>query len=460
MEQSWGDESEISEGGKSSLAFRLALRQFAWRFLAFFVGASIFFRLFRLLNKEWNIPEGWPISEGRFLLPTLDGLIFVGAAIGLGILFFRHREWFLAKFPRVLAAAVGFAILTNGFHGVQDGFVRPLISTPEDGLEYYQDIDKVSTWPSFFRDYQAMQPDLGMHSRTHPPGPVLLMHGAASVFRTPAAISIGIGTLSLILLGFAFRHALTLLQFPEEKANLIAAALLFCAPVQIYTIYAVDATIAAVGCVLIAATLSQKWWMSWLGSAASLFILFLLSFGSMFFVIPVLAAGFYRKNFVVAAASVATAVLGILALKPVLGYSWLDSLMLASKLENPHGFRLLADPVSFVATRLENVFEPILFLGPHLMFLLIPAFRSALKSDAWEGKVMLSAIGTLTAIFLTGAYHTGETARAGLFLIPFLILGLGRMLSEKMEDDESRQVMIKWLLGYTFGFQLLMFFFW
>lgn len=446
-----------------AMPFVEEIRTFAKRYFGVIVGLNLFLRVFRMFGK-WDIPEGWPISEGRFKLPNLEGLVFVVLAGLLVYIFARRRDAILASFGKVLVFCLGFLILSNGFHGVQDGYVHPVLTPSSEGSpqEYFQDIDKVTTIPDFIRHYTTLQPDLLVHARTHPPGPVLLMRVAADLLHRPEAISIVLGCLSLLVMGLCFRQALRQSGTKAPDASFLTLLFLCCTQVQVYTIFTVDAVIAAFACALLAGITMSNRALSVLLSGLAFFCLLFLSFGSVYFALPMLYWLWRKDRLWDGLAICALGGLGLFALKVSLGYSWLESFRIASRIENPNGFELFHDPITYIATRFEDSFEPVLFIGP-LLFMLVRrvAMRQREAADrSLEGEFMVVAIGTLLAIFLTGAYHTGETARACLFLVPFVFMGIGPELLAKAAKPVDRDTILRWVIGYTFVHQMLMFYFW
>jgi hypothetical protein len=72
-------------------------------------------------------------------------------------------------------------------------------------------------------------------------------------------------------------------------------------------------------------------------------------------------------------------------------------------------------------TRVEDILEILFFFGPFLFLLFIRCFRLMKEDYPDLYSLTISAIIVLLALFLTGAYRTGETARACSYIYPFLI---------------------------------------
>ena len=442
-------------------------RIFKNRFFLFFVIANIAFRIFRLLGK-WDIPEGWPISEGKFLLPTLDGISFLTLSIVSLQLFFKFKSKILNSFPLILLFSLLLLVFTNGMHGPANGFIRPLISedTPE---EYYQDIKHVGSPDSFLRDYTTLQPNLLVHSRSHPPGPILIMKVADGLFKKPEIISIFLGIASLLMAGIGFRGYLKNKHFTTLETNYITLLFLCCTAVQVYTLFSIDGLILGISCLFLFTITSVKLWLRTLGFVVCLWSLLLLSFGSLFFLPATFFIYHQSRRYIEFCLGSLVVALALFALNSIFGFSWLHSLNIASSLENSQGYLLLKDPVTFVATRLENIFEIVLFTGPLITFGIHKTMRdynlkctiskilkkpfTAIKFMVWSSVILLS-------IFATGAYHTGETARACLFITPYLFIGASEFLSKTLSEVDALNHTLKWVLWYTFSHQALMIYVW
>jgi hypothetical protein len=113
------------------------------------------------------------------------------------------------------------------------------------------------------------------------------------------------------------------------------------------------------------------------------------------------------------------------------GYNAVDAFRTASAFENPVGFMAFVDPVNYVFTRIEDVGEILFFLGPFLAILCFRGFRKVRERPLLL--LTLLGCGTLAAMFVSGAFRTGETARACAFLYPYLLFPVGYYL----EDSES-----------------------
>lgn len=133
----------------------------------------------------------------------------------------------------------------------------------------------------------------------------------------------------------------------------------------------------------------------------------------------------------------------------------MECFLLASHSENPDGFQLFHQPFIYLMTRLEDIGEILLFLSFGFLAIL---FSKRKKSHFFENKTInilfFSAIAALSAMLLTGAYRTGETARACIFIVPYFLILL------KNTDDNKFQILFYLCLFQTFGMQMIGNFYW
>jgi hypothetical protein len=113
----------------------------------------------------------------------------------------------------------------------------------------------------------------------------------------------------------------------------------------------------------------------------------------------------------------------------LLGFNYMHSFVVASRIENPSGFRLFANPANYFLTRIECGAEILLFLGPWLIALCVRGLRLGLSgSESMGNRVAIAGFGVLALMFMVGAFHTGETARVCLFIYPLFMLPIARYL--------------------------------
>jgi hypothetical protein len=141
------------------------------------------------------------------------------------------------------------------------------------------------------------------------------------------------------------------------------------------------------------------------------------------------------------------------------GFSYSQSFFLAAALENPEGFRLIADPFNYFATRLEDIAEIVFFFGP---FLSIFAWLGIKKFQRQDKLLTISVLGlgTLILIFLSGAYRTGETARSAIFIYPYLMLPAASYLETITLSKKLTYTVASLVFAQTMIMQFVADFFW
>jgi hypothetical protein len=159
----------------------------------------------------------------------------------------------------------------------------------------------------------------------------------------------------------------------------------------------------------------------------------MLTFGFIFF-IPIVFAYFVfggqRRNNIIRSL-VFFLILHVIFWR-ISGFPYITSFRVASTLENPAGYRLLAEPANFLITRFEGIFEWLLFGGPLLIAGTICVLRSR-TSRLPIVQLPLYAGITFLGMLMAGVYRTGETARAALFLYPLLIPAIGNIFSSTLD---------------------------
>jgi hypothetical protein len=185
------------------------------------------------------------------------------------------------------------------------------------------------------------------------------------------------------------------------------------------------------------------------------------SFGFVF-ILPVLLTYEIYKYRTITRSLTAGAGLMLVYLALFFGFdfNYWQSFRVASALENPDGFRLFAQPLSYAFTRFENVAEIVLFLGPFLLVLSFKGLHLARKAYRDSFVLSVSAINSLTGMFLAGAFKTGETARACLFIYPFLLYFLMPFIDQRMPSLRDRTTLLVLVFGQTVLMQLFGSYFW
>ncbi len=148
--------------------------------------------------------------------------------------------------------------------------------------------------------------------------------------------------------------------------------------------------------------------------------------------------------------------LGLASLRPALDFDWWLAFRTAAAMENPNGFRLLAEPVSYLFTRLEGVAEVALFAGPLLCVLAVLGLRQRPIAFAWSWRGLL----VWAAMLAAGAFKTGETARACLFVMPCVLAVVAPLASSGVLERRHLTLLTVSLFAQTLIMQLWGDFFW
>ena len=409
-----------------------------------------------------HLPWTFPFSVAKLHLRApnlLLALLFLLAAVTAILLSSRIRSTVAAVLTGWLLILLGS--LSQG--GVEKAFIQPFTAS---GIQYYHDAQKVTDGASFLNTFNAIQPSLEIHARTHPPFAVLshywlLQAGGGHPWLLSAVFSLA----SLLSLA-VFAVILGWLNTPRQRQIplLLLAALL--PAVNIYTIVSLD------GVILLFATLYLAGMVAWAAGKHSLLVLSLLtiglagmnllSFGGLFLFALGGLYGLYqlvihKRCDMLKLYLISAAVVGLLLLLLTIGFNYnhLGAFLTASAIENPGGFALFHHPLRYFVTRFEGIIEVLVFLG-------LPAAGYLLHRETWRNlrinqpgtSLALFALLTFLLMLLSGAYQTGETARAGLFLYPYLIL----LLNDTFQQDLKPLMLLTAL--QTAVMQALWSFFW
>ncbi len=398
----------------------------------------------------WEFERGDP-REGLAFLPLY--ILFVT------VLLVRVKQLRLAEsFALGLATVLSGNLMQGGMH---KAFVAPFVETD---FQFYHDAIKIRGSWEWLRNFNTAQPDLLMHTRTHPPFATLLHHiilraGGGSVGMLSSAFVI-LSLLSIPLLYAVCRQ----IGMTKQRASTIAGLLAVAPAFNIYSAVCLDGVIAMTSTIALLGITQVR-----AGGRPVAVLLLILGFlltnmltfaglclvPVMFRLVrPAARAGDWPKwrrpiVWVLAAAVLAYA-LGLAC-----GYDHLAALRTASRIENPEGFMLCAHPVKYFMTRLED-------LGEIVVFLLVPLAaivsqrRTAENTLTRRSTIVLAVAGSaaVTLMFATGAYRAGQTARGCLFLVPYVLPLL------HSTEETSLRLLIGATAAQTAGMQLFGRWFW
>jgi len=448
-------------GGKLQLA---NLKNFPW--LIFFVAIVIWVAMaganFYYQNQGGYTGTGilFPISviyPNQFLW---SGFVFAFLFLIAGIFAFMYSE----KLNVVLlfVIAIVLVLLGNLSQGNFDiAFLQPFYLK---GRQYYTDALAITDGQIWLRDFSKNLEHFQMHTKTHPPFATLLHYWILNIsnIETLAIVFFAIGSLSFPL----FYKILLYLGFEETRRKWMLLLFAVIPSINIYLLVTIDALVLTSTLIFLlgfARIFHQKRIdsISFLLISSGLILTNLLTFSGLFLFAFLGCISFYflvkgKWNFVwLSLMSAVVFVLAFLIIYTTTGYNQLETFLLASQSENPDGFRLFHQPFVYLMTRLEDIGEIFLFLSFGFLAIL---FSEKSGTEVFENRniniLFFSAIMAISTMLLTGAYGTGETARACLFLVPYFLI-----LLKNISSDNFKTLFYLCLLQ-TFGMQMIGNFYW
>lgn len=398
-----------------------------------------------------DVDQFWPVSIAmpKYLV-WQDAITLLAVAL-FWVIFIKLYTKASMTYLSVIAGLL--IIATNLLNGYDAGLRYPIIGAGKHDSTYWQDSLNIQSASEYVSSFELIQPHMRVHSRTHPPGVLLFLYGLRQIFDNPIFVSLIILILSLPSAWFLYQIAKQ--SHSESIAKLVSCLFLLLPSIQIYFWSTIDALIC---CLFIGSYWAWQKRMSFPYFLVSLILVWMASFltyGTVWLVCLLLFEE-WRKNFkikytfgLIAALSV-TYYLMFLAS----GFNYINSLLRAAELERSFGSVPGYSTGSFLFSRLENVLELLIFLGPYLGLLLYLSLKSLRKKFTLSQPATSPLVGIigLIAMFCVGAYYTGETARAAMFIYPFLLLIIGNYLSQRKITSQDHFL----LLSLVFGQSLLM----
>ncbi|MBZ0283784.1 MAG: hypothetical protein K8L97_23810 [Anaerolineae bacterium] len=377
----------------------------------------------------FDCPIFWPISEMSPRIPQL-WQVALGGALLIGII--PIARFITEKSPRllmVIGAGLLLVLGTTIMQGWYEGFAVPMVGL--SNAQYYGDAVEISDPLAFVQDYTDFQAGLRPHARVHPPGATLFIYTLNKLLGSSEAISVVIALLAVPFTAFLL-YRLLAPALPNQqfvKGMVFLWALI--PSVQVYYASTVDALIAGLLLGAMVLLIYHESWWSGLLIAVLIWIVSFLTF-LWVFILPVLLGYevFQRRTIWRTALTVAFIGLVYLLMNSLLSFNYLESFSIASKIDNPRGFMLLANPARYFLTRLESVAEILVFFGPFLTILLWRGLPILRQQQPKLFTFTLLGLASMLLLLGGGVFQTGETARVCLFLIPYLFLPVVAYLKE------------------------------
>ncbi|MFW9904883.1 MAG: hypothetical protein ACFFFH_11165 [Candidatus Thorarchaeota archaeon] len=411
------------------------------------IGSLLFYviiRIIGLLLQYHFVGENWPLWM-TILVPTINEVVFsVILVISAAIFFTLISKNNAAQYKSIIIGGMLLIIGSNLIHGWTEGIYSSIAGIMTDnltGTELYSDAVQITNIFSFLEDYQSIQLSLGVHSTTHPPGAVITIYLFNLVFQSPDLIAIAICVISTLLTSYFFNNILRT-HFEVETSNYVTLLLLVIPAIQIYFLANIYALVVSfiLGTVYFYMHKDKK--KSFLGSIICLFLASFLSFMSVFVVVFLFLYETFDKKDIRALEKLfdicLVTFLIYLILFITLGFNYIETFINASISENPDGFMLLSDPINYVFTRIQNVFDILIFYGPILTVLSYQGLKILReKEDQTLFLFTIIAISTLLLLFSLGVYKKGETARAAIYIYPFLLIPVATFLEQVKKNTTN-----------------------
>jgi hypothetical protein len=386
-----------------------------------------------LIRRYPFTPLTFPISvfEGPSLHPS--GLPY--AALFLVALYLVLRRADRLTLPKAWAAGLLLIVLGNLAQGsFTTAFYEPFT---RGGHQYYSDAMGITGWREWIGQFNDIQPQLFVHSRTHPPFAVLIHYllslAGGSLFVLAGAFVL-LSSLAIPFVGKVMRST----GLDEKESSQLALLFSVVPAFNIYSAVSLDGVVAALSTIfLVGMVRIIKGGIDKAGVlllAAGILLTNMLTFAGVFLFATAFLLGarqriLAKRNDVLIVLAITLIVSGVcyLLMRSFLGYDHVEAFITASRIQNPHGFRAVANPIEYLMTRAENVTELIVFLSIGVAAVLL--HRDYLRQKILDinddvTSIFLSAVTVLLAMFLSGAYKGGETARTCLFVYPYFVLML------------------------------------
>lgn len=429
----------------------------------FMAGILFINRAIRLINRygvEFDRPSYWPMSIFTPRPPSWWSILFAMLVFSAFLVAVRFLSRIRNRVFLIILSGIVLVLLTNLIQGWQMGFWTPIAGDVQGGIQYYHDAIEIDNPLEFVSGFEKMQPSLLVHSKTHPPGAVLTIYALTEVFRSPSIVSVVIAIVSTSLSGY-FLYRILRMEFDSSISSYVTLLFLLIPSIQIYYAASLDALIASFMLGALYFFLNASSVKNIIASLLFLFISSFLTFGFVFLLPVMLGFELLRQRSVKRSFCILIGLWSVYALAYLLlDFNYLNSFRIASMLENPKGFRLISEPASYFFTRLEGVFEIVLFFGPFLTLMLLRGMRKIKKTASNFYSLSWLAIATLLAMLAAGTFRTGETARCCSYIYPYLMFPIAGYLEAVRISAREEKVLSFYVFSQTVFMQLFGNYFW
>lgn len=401
---------------------------------------------FFLYPKNLDVPEWFPFSVMVGFSLHREGIRYLFLfliLLTILLVFYKKINEFVIVIGCSLLIVTG-NLMQGGF---EFAFLQPFYAGKS---QYYHDalnVPNVREWLATFNQNQQL---LSLHSRTHPPFAVLIHDLFFVLFPRGGlnALAIGFGVISLSIIPI-FLILLKINGVSSNNRKLLLILFSVIPAVNIYTVVCLDGVISASSTLFLLgiAIILKKPGLRVIGyllMALGLVTTNLLTYGGTFLIgigalLTLVNLLKEKKHYLLIGYlfSVLSLLVILFILDKGFNYNHLKGFITAATIENPGGFRLFADPINYLLTRFEDIFEIAFYLSFGLLSFFVSGeivsfdIRNITRDNNQITFVFSSAL--LIIMFLSGAYRTGETARACLFIYPYLFYPLFNTSEEKIK---------------------------
>ncbi|MBD3405227.1 MAG: hypothetical protein GF411_03710 [Candidatus Lokiarchaeota archaeon] len=384
--------------------------------------------------------------------PTLFEIIFFAVVSSLFVTtmyYFYKTGRGIPSLPVIAIFGFLLIISTNFIHGWFIGIYSAIGSSNE----ILTDAMAITNPLEFISMYVENQGSLTTHAQTQPPFAVLTMHLFYVVFQEPGVIAIALCGVATLFSAF-FIDGIYRKYFGEETSRYAVLLFLVLPAVQVYYLANIYAMVATYAAGMLYFYLQDDQFTKILGSA----VCFILgSFTSFLFVYMALFLFLFEvvhylktrtpSSFLEQFQSFMHSIWKLIAIGIIggvfyillwlgLGFNYVDSFLHASSVENPNGFMLVDNPLNYLITRVQDVMDILVFVGPILTVLAVLGFHMWNEMDQDTDvieilSIFVASVIALGLLFLTGAPKKGETARICMFILPMILLPVIYYLKEK-----------------------------
>jgi hypothetical protein len=425
-------------------------------------------------QKFWPIyVESFGLSNIRSLTAWLYLFLALAGVICVFLMYKRILNTRISLFFGIVIFVLMWNVTT--LNALQGGIVHGFTYPISRGEEYIQDIGRFDSARDVIGQYNQVQATLHNRAHTHPFGPVLSFYFlnklfSGNLFLTALLMSI-LSCLIVLPIYLLFKQ----LKLPERVCRTLVLIFTFIPGIIIYFGTSIDGIIALLLITTIATficALVRKNMVLAMISGVAAYAGLLMTFLGLF-VIATMVIWFLVYNrliikrnpfsniqYLMAALLVPLALL--IVTRYLWGFDYIQCFLTASRFTNPEGFRLIANPLNYITTRLEDVWDILFCFGVVCSVLIYRTIRSIKSGTAISSPTLFGLIGIFVALvlFLSGSSETGETGRVYMFIVPYLLVLLCDQFKGTVDHEKVSKAILGWLFVQGVFMQSIFSFYW